>query len=246
MNGNDDIDYRIAEALGRFHARHHTASPFRAALIDMDGTLYDSMVNHTAAWHRMVSGLGIESDRNEYYLFEGMTGAATINLLFRRAFRRDATSEEIENLYRLKTVYFNELPAVGVMPGARRMLEILKRKGIRPILVTGSGQSSLIGRLATDFPGTFADGDMITSRDVVHGKPDPEPYLKAMRIAGVTPAESIVVENAPLGVTAGARSGAFTVGLTTGPIPMQSLADAGADIVFGSMAEFADSLHKLI
>ena len=35
----------------------------RAALIDMDGVLYESMKNHTAAWYRMATEMGIECSR---------------------------------------------------------------------------------------------------------------------------------------------------------------------------------------
>ena len=48
----------------------------RAALIDMDGTLIDSMRNHTASWKRLADKLGIQADRDEFYLYEGMTGGA--------------------------------------------------------------------------------------------------------------------------------------------------------------------------
>ena len=67
----------------RFLERHHYERVVpKAALIDMDGTLYDSMPNHTAAWYRMMSEQGIECQRDEFYLYEGATGAATINKLF--------------------------------------------------------------------------------------------------------------------------------------------------------------------
>lgn len=218
----------------------------KAALIDMDGTLYDSMPNHTAAWFRMVSELGIKADRDEFYLYEGRTGASTINIIFNRAFNRDATEEEIKELYRRKTVYFTELPPVGPMPGARAMLDTLRENGIKRVLVTGSGQNTLLNRIESDFPAAFEPGMRITSRDVVHGKPNPEPFLRAMEKAGVSPFESIVIENAPLGVEAGHRSGAFTVGITTGPIPRRAMIDAGADLVFDSMPEFAESLPRLL
>lgn len=217
----------------------------RAALIDMDGTLYDSMGNHAAAWHRMMTELGVATTRDEFFLYEGMTGAATINLLFRRAFNRSATADEVAELYHRKTVYFTELPAVRPMPGASAVLEFLASEGVRRVLVTGSGQNSLIGRLATDFPGAFGGGDMVTAHDVTHGKPHPEPYLKGMSLAGVEPWESIVLENAPLGVEAGAASGAFTIGVTTGPVPREALAEAGADLVFPSMTECAAALPLL-
>ena len=48
----------------RFLQRHHyTAVKPKAALIDMDGTLYDSMKNHTAAWHRLITEAGIPCTR---------------------------------------------------------------------------------------------------------------------------------------------------------------------------------------
>ncbi|MDE6127392.1 MAG: HAD-IA family hydrolase [Muribaculaceae bacterium] len=218
----------------------------KAALIDMDGTLLDSMPSHARAWHRMVSELGISCRLDEFFGYEGMTGAATIDLIFRRELGRGATDEEKRELYARKTGYFNELPRVPVMPGASRMLSVLMERGIRRVLVTGSGQKSTIGRLAEEFPGAFEEGMMVTSRDVSRGKPDPEPYLLAMRLAGVTPAESLVVENAPLGVRAGAAAGAFTVAVTTGPIPEQEMRDAGADMVFPSMEAFAAALPALL
>ena len=57
----------------------------KAVLIDMDGVLYDSMKNHANAWYETISALGIDSTPREFYLYEGRTGASTINLLFQRA-----------------------------------------------------------------------------------------------------------------------------------------------------------------
>ncbi|MDE6036814.1 MAG: HAD hydrolase-like protein, partial [Duncaniella sp.] len=114
----------------RFLERHHFSrvTP-RAALIDMDGTLYDSMTNHTAAWHRLMTETGIPCTREEFYLYEGRTGASTINYLFNRELHRDATDEEKETLYHKKTLYFNELPPVKPMPGALEMLNTLRDAG---------------------------------------------------------------------------------------------------------------------
>lgn len=231
----------------RFLERHHfeRVTP-RAALIDMDGTLYDSMPNHTIAWHRLMTEIGVECTRNEFYLYEGRTGASTINTLFRRAFNRDATEQEKAELYQRKTEYFRELPPVKPMPGALDMLNMLRETGINRVLVTGSGQRSLLDRIAVDFPGMFQEDMLITSHNVTHGKPHPEPFIKAMQLARVSPSQAIVIENAPLGVEAGNRSGAFTIGVTTGPIPRETLEEAGAAVVFGSMQEFADRLPILL
>lgn len=231
----------------RFLERHHyrNVAP-RAALIDMDGTLYDSMKNHTASWYRLMTEAGIPCTREEFYLYEGRTGASTINHLFNRELHRDATDREKEELYHKKTAYFTELPPVEPMPGAADMLNTLRDAGLTRVLVTGSGQNSLLSRIDTDYPGIFAPDMRITARNVTHGKPHPEPFIRAMQLARVSPSQAIVIENAPLGIEAGDRAGAFTIGVTTGPIPVEEMECAGAAIVFPSMPAFAEALPSLL
>lgn len=236
----------VSQIISFLKAHHYRSVKPLAALIDMDGTLYDSMGNHARAWHRMVSELGIDMDCDEFFMFEGRTGADTLDIIFQRAYGRDATPQEKEELYRLKTEYFGQLPEVSPMPGARQMTDTLARCGIRRVLVTGSGQSSLINRLDEDFPGIFLPGMRVTSRDVKRGKPHPEPFIRAMQLARVKPSQSIAIENAPLGVKAANDAGAFTIAVTTGPIPRQAMQDAGAAVIFGSMQECADNIHLLI
>ncbi len=225
--------------------RYQQVQP-HAALIDMDGTLYDSMGNHADAWYRMISELGIEVSRDEFFLYEGSTGAATINKIFNRAYGRDATPDEIAELYHRKTVYFSEMPKVRPMPGAKEMLDIFLNAGMRCVLVTGSGQSSLLKRIDKDFPGVFAPKKMVTSHDVTHGKPHPEPFLRAMQLADVHPSQAIAIENAPLGVKSASDAGAFTIAVTTGPIPRSEMEKAGATIVYSSMHECVKHLPSLI
>lgn len=235
------------EAVRRYNSRCEAGRlQVRAALIDMDGVLYDSMRNHTAAWYRMATEMGISCTREEFYLYEGMTGAATINVLFKRAFGRECTPEEAAELYARKARYFSALGEPMLMPGADRMLTTLRDNGIDRVLVTGSGQQSILDRISNDYPDIFATNRRVTAHDVTHGKPDPEPYLKGMQLSGCAAHQSMVIENAPLGVKAGRAAGAFVVGITTGPIPEADMWSAGADLVFPSMPAFADALPALL
>ena len=126
------------------------------------------------------------------------------------------------------------------------MLNFFKEVDMRRVLVTGSGQRSLIDRLEKDFPGAFTSSMMVTSRDVKCGKPHPEPFIKAMEMARVRPSQAIAIENAPLGVKSASTAGAFTVAVTTGPIPREELIKAGAAIVFDSMEQCAEMLPQLV
>lgn len=218
----------------------------KSALIDMDGVLYDSMKYHTLAWQKMMAEYGVECDRDEFYLYEGMTGAATIDLIFERELGRRASDEEKREMYRRKTELFNELGRKEMMPGAREMVDTLIRAGIKTVLVTGSGQGSLLDRLDEDYPGAFPPDRRVTARDVTHGKPDPEPYLRGLQKAGTSPAETIVIENAPLGVRAGVASGCRTLAVTTGPIPREAFEAENSCEIFPSMEALRDSLIKVL
>ncbi|GFI56710.1 validoxylamine A 7'-phosphate phosphatase [Muribaculaceae bacterium] len=121
----------------------------------------------------------------------------------------------------------------------------LKKRDLRRVLVTGSAQAKLLDGVNRDYPGIFLPGDRVTALDVTNGKPDPEPYLKGLAIAGLQAQEAIVIENAPLGVRAGKAAGIFTVAVTTGPVPREAFEKEGADIIFPSMPAFADYLESL-
>lgn len=214
----------------------------KAALIDMDGVLYDSMKYHTLAWRQMMEENGIRCSREEFYLYEGMTGAATIDLIWQREFGHPCDPERRKALYDYKTRIFKEIGGNEPMPGAARMLRTLCERGIRCVLVTGSGQASLIDNVRKDYPGVFGEGMMVTAHDVTKGKPDPEPYLRGLAKAGVAPQEAIVIENAPLGVRAGVAAGIRTMAVCTGPIPKENFEQENAWGIFRSMDDFADLL----
>ncbi|MBJ2183849.1 MAG: HAD hydrolase-like protein [Muribaculaceae bacterium] len=224
-------------------SRGYTRIIPRAALFDMDGTLYDSMPGHAYAWMKMCDEAGLQATPDDFFMAEGRTGADTIEMLFRRNYGRSATADDVERLYAIKSANFRALPPVQLMPGAQEAVGACMNAGLTTVLVTGSGQSSLIERLATDYPGAFSL--KVSSRDVRHGKPRPEPYIRAMQMAAVEPWEAIVVENAPLGVQSGVAAGVFTIGVATG-LPPQVLAEAGADVVFTSMPECAAAMPQLL
>ena len=216
------------------------------ALIDMDGVLYDSMPYHAKAWHQLFLDLGVtNSNPDEYYLYEGMTGAATIGMILKRELNRDTTEDECRALYEKKAELFRDFGEKRLMPGASDMLEAIKKMGLTTVLVTGSAQGSLLDNINEDYPGFFPRERMVTARDVKNGKPHPEPYLRGLEKAGATPSQAIVIENAPLGVRAGKAAGCFTIAVTTGPIPREAFEKEGADLIFPDMPAFAKWLKSI-
>lgn len=215
---------------------NYTNFDIKAVLFDMDGVLYDSMKYHSKSWHQTMTEEGIESTPEEFYMHEGRTGPNTINLLIQRTYGREATEEEKQRIYKRKSELFTFYNQGDTILYALDMLKSVKVKGLDPIIVTGSGQSSLLDKLDENFPDIFHKDKMVTALDVKLGKPHPEPYLMGLEKGNsLKPNQAIVVENAPMGVESAVAAGIFTIAINTGPLDEQVLWDAGANIVLPSM-----------
>ena len=237
----------IQEAIARYLQKQQQAflSP-KAVLFDMDGVLYDSMRFHARAWYETATRHQLHSTPELFYLYEGRTGESTINELYQKTFQRDATDEEKKSIYEEKATLFNRYNDGKAMQGATEVLKAVKASGLQTLVVTGSGQHSLINKLEHTYPGYFKREKMVTAFDVKLGKPHPEPYLMGLKKAGVNPHEAFVVENAPMGVQAGVAAGIFTIAVNTGPLDDRVLLDAGADLLYPNMTALAEDWNNLM
>lgn len=235
-------DYRIAIECGSTMVRIGSTifgerkRVLKAVFFDQDGVLFNSMPFHAQAWEYAMRQHGLPFTAQQTYQNEGRTGASVINEAHRLVFGTDAPQEFIEDVYRLKSNYFNQLTGgqlPPLIPNIQDVLTFLHEKGIQCWVVTGSGQRSLLENLNKTFPDIFSG--IISAFDVTHGKPDPEPYLKAWERSGFAKSECMVVENAPLGVRAGKAAELFTVAVNTGILPDSALEAEHADRVFPNM-----------
>lgn len=217
----------------------------RAVLFDMDGVLFDSMPYHADAWSRVMTDAGFVFSREDVYMNEGRTGADTINTASMSQFGKSASEELIDSLCKAKCHIFDTYPPTPRMPGAIELVQKVKACGLTPMIVTGSGTPTLLDRIQSNFPGLFDENHIVTSFNVKRGKPYPDPYLLALEKGGFKTNEAIVVENAPLGVTAGVAAGLFTIAANTGPLKDEVLSDAGASLVYPSMQALCDDWEIL-
>ena len=238
------MDYK--KAIENYMQLHgHNTMQLHAVLFDMDGVLFDSMPYHAEAWSKVMTDAGFNFSQEDVYMNEGRTGADTINTASLAQFGKPATQELIDALCKAKCDLFDTYPPTPRMQGAIELVEKVKVCGLTPMIVTGSGTPALLDRVQSNFPGLFKEEHIISSFNVKRGKPFPDPYLLALEKGGFAPNEVIVVENAPLGVTAGVAAGLFTVAANTGPLDAQVLTDAGANLVFPSIQALHDEWEKL-
>jgi HAD superfamily hydrolase (TIGR01509 family) len=221
----------------------------KAVLFDMDGVIYDSMPNHSVSWHDSMAECGLDMPYDGAYQYEGMRGVETIKLLARQQWNRELDDEEAKTMYALKAEHFarrcQQHPA-QVMPGIRELMQQIKEDGLKICVVTGSAQHALLDKLLVDFEGLLSEELIVTAFDVTHGKPAPEPYIKGMEKCATQPWQTIVVENAPLGVQAAVAARCFTIAVNTGPLPDKMLTDKGASLVFPKMTTLSDAWRQFI
>ena len=219
----------------------------KAVLFDMDGVLYNSMPNHAIAWQESMAQFGIHMTAGDAYATEGARGVDTIRKMVLRQQGREIDEAEAQRMYDVKTQIFHSLPEAPVMEGMPELMQTLTDNGLMCCVVTGSGQRPLIQRILSDFGAYVHEEHITTAYDVKQGKPHPDPYLMGLQKAGgLKPWEAVVVENAPLGIRAGVAARIFTIGVNTGPLPDQTLLDAGADLLFPSLAELCESWETII
>jgi sugar-phosphatase len=135
-----------------------------------------------------------------------------------------------------------DLDGVIPLPGALDLLASLPAE--RWTIVTSCTRALAEVRLRA--AGLPIPPKMITSNDIQHGKPHPEPYLKGAAVLGFPAEDSVVVEDVPAGVRAGKSAGARVIAFTT-TVQVLVLKEAGADWILKSCADvrLLDRLHGL-
>ena len=120
------------------------------------------------------------------------------------------------------------------MPGAVALVESLAARGLPRAVATSSGPAfahDVLGRIGLRDRFAF----VLTSADVVRGKPDPEIYLAAAARLAVEPAAMLVFEDSQAGCRAAVAAGAVVVAVPGGHSRRHDF--TGARLVAESLAD---------
>jgi HAD superfamily hydrolase (TIGR01509 family) len=94
---------------------------------------------------------------------------------------------------------------VNWMPGAQALLFDVCSRGIPAALVTTSPRMLVDAWFTTHEENPFSA--VVTGDEVTHGKPHPEPYLKAAAMLGVDPRKCVAIEDTVSGYTSACAAG---------------------------------------
>jgi len=187
--------------------------PILGVIFDLDGVIVSTDNCHYLAWKKMADEEGIPFDRTINERLRGVSRMESLNIILEKA-TKAYSEEEKQAMATRKNGYYVEL--IGsltpgdMLPGAMDTFQMLKEKGIRIAIGSSSRNTPVILKqiqLENAFD-AVADGNAIT-----RSKPDPEVFLLAAKLLGLSPDNCLVVEDADAGVEAALAGGMRVLGV---------------------------------
>lgn len=171
-------------------------------IFDLDGVLVNSMPSHVRAWRQAFQNIaGLDVDTRIFYLLEGMRGVELAAMILGKNGVDTSLAERVE---KEKAAIFREMDRPPAFEGASELVGSLE---CARAVVSGSSRHDVESVLDASAIGKDSFDVLVTADDVKKGKPDPLAFNTALQKLGLSPAQAVVVENAPLGVKAANSAG---------------------------------------
>jgi HAD superfamily hydrolase (TIGR01549 family) len=214
-----------------------------ALLFDLDGTLTDSVYQHTLAWKDALEHVGANVPMWTIHRRIGMSGVLVARGLLRLGGKRTTKqlAERVENFH-AKSFKRRE-PSVRLLPGAKDLLSELSRLGI-PWTIATSGKLDDV-KSALKMLGIDQSAPIVTRDAVEAAKPNPDLFLAAAEKLGVALEDSIVVGDSVWDLLAARRAKTLGIGLLTGGYGREELERAGAYRVYDDPEQMLENLADI-
>jgi HAD superfamily hydrolase (TIGR01509 family) len=185
-------------------------------IFDLDGTLVNlEQLNYGDFQKIIKEHFGITPSNEEYQRYFSGRGSLTgfqQYLTARNLTGEDAQVLQREFIAKKRTALTNDFQnQVKIQKGAQEFLSILKQKNINTVLATSTGREFC--KLIMNRTGLRNYFDSIINReDVVHIKPDPEIFMKALEQFSTPAADAIVFEDSINGIEAAHAAKIYCIG----------------------------------
>lgn len=192
----------------------------KALLFDFDGTILDTETPEMIAWNEVFAEYDLRLDRAVWTKIVGATEEAfdlASHLETQLGFPIDQEALRWRTRDRRLELIYKEEP----LPGAGDLIREAAASRLKLAIVSTSPRvwvEDHLGRLG--LRAYFST--LICAEDVERRKPDPEPYLRALKALGVRPGEAIVLEDSVFGVQSAKAAGIYTIAI---PNQMTALFD---------------------
>lgn len=167
----------------------------KGIIFDLDGTILDSVNLRVKAWKYAFEMFDISVPDEE---IRPLIGLPAENLAG-RYYKYPEEVEKTEEKY-----FMGHMSEVSFFPDVHSTFDALFSKGMGIVIVTSS-RKTITRKI--DIPAHR----IVNIDDVTNGKPDTEPYLKALAYLGIEPSELLVVGDAESDLKPARKLGALSV-----------------------------------
>jgi phosphoglycolate phosphatase-like HAD superfamily hydrolase len=204
----------------------------KAVLLDIDGTLVDTNFLHVDAWSRACADVGHPVDAWRVHRAVGMDSAKLLDTLLDDDAGRlgDAVKE------RHAVHYSAQRERMRRFAGAQELLHELADRGLQVVLATSAPQQEFDMLIEVLDPGDSV-AEVTTAEDVEAAKPAPDVIEVALKKAGVSADDAVMIGDAAWDAESSVRAGVRCIGVLSGGYGASELRDAGAVEVYDDVAE---------
>ena len=185
----------------------------KGILFDMDGVLLDSEELTAEAAISYFSKKGFTVKFEDFFPFFGTGEKGFFGGVAQKYGIPYDNDFEANNIY----LEYAELAKgkIGALSGVVEFIGLCKSKNLKMAVATSAGRLKMdINLKLLGFDEDTFDA-LVCGSDITHNKPHPEIFITAAQRLGLSPAECLVVEDAPSGVKSAKSAGAKCLALLT-------------------------------
>ncbi|NWG75337.1 MAG: HAD-IA family hydrolase [Rubrivivax sp.] len=203
----------------------------RAAIFDMDGVLTDSEPLINAAAVAMFREKGLTVQPEDFVPFVGTGENRYIGGVAEKyGFPIDIADAK----RRTYEIYLELVPErLEAFPGARELVVSCRAAGLKTAVASSADRIKIVANLRKIMLPPESWDAIVTGDEGLRTKPEPDIFLAAARLLGLSPQQCVVIEDAPNGVQAAKAAGMRCIAVAQ-TFPAGRL--AAADVVRASLA----------
>ena len=185
----------------------------KAFIFDLDGVIVDTAKYHFLAWQKLANQLGIEFTHEHNEELKGVSRVRSLDIILELGNVQASQEDKNQWLVQKNEEYLSYLVDMGeseILPGVLKVLEYLKSKN--QFIALGSASKNARPILEKTNIMHFFDA-IVDGNDVSNAKPDPEVFLRAAQLVGVSNENAIVFEDSVAGIQAANIANMISVGI---------------------------------
>ncbi len=181
-------------------------------IFDMDGVLADTGPIHYESWVKLAKQIRVKFSKKEFNLTFGQQSVS----ITRKLVGPKIKQEVVEKWANLKERYYREMvkDKLKPLPGALVLIKELHARNFK-LAIGSSGPPENVDLLLSTLSIKDYFDVIITAAEVKNGKPAPDVFLIAAEKLNIKVDNCLVIEDAPVGITAAQKAGMKVIALRT-------------------------------